>query len=660
MGCDWIKRKGQITGVNYQGKPSKLFKQLEETFGIDEAIKMYEVSRSTEFTDMFGQEPSVKTLVNFITNKNKETTPLTKEDRVDIIEMGSVPNTSAFYDNLGIFTIDEQKLKSAGYNSYEIKELKNNTELQDKVKSALERLQNTQDLEATPTETTETTNEFNSFGKLKPINQNIVQKEVINTLGGIAERRIFDEALNEIQYPNFQMSVNRDTLFQEMQRYKIAEVYTEVDGEIRPENNTETEQILPLVVKLSNNKSLFLGLDTLTSLDLDILQDNEVQTRQVLSDLENNLIGEGLDVIGLKDKAIDQEMQLFLVPLFKFLSAPNKENTKEFSEVYDKYFEKDIAPKIEKIKSDKTDRVFVKLKTNLSEEDVYKQQGLIKAGEDLWIKTAKEDLQTLYNNLRTYVEKYPKDITLEEYVSKNLPVDFNNVENAEAVVLYKMYFDVINDVINDAVNDASNFTGDYQYLTNEYISDFHIAHLKEKQKNSPLYKNFYSNFGVNKDGIYLVNNDNITLEKVKIYADENLKNYSLLSKQMPNLKEAGEIENRRDKVINNPNLVSSFEGQIYTLANDTEIIAKNTTEEFIKINKNIYEKVDNIGDLSLYLQINTNVGSYNQVNVEQPTTETDLSFYQYLNESPGKFTDASQYLKKTEKNKITEENFNCK
>lgn len=625
--CDWKITKGQIVGAMYNGKPSKLFNTLEKEFGLEQAVKMYELSRSTEFVGMFGEESNIKTLLNYITSENKSSEELSADDFVDLIETG-VPDVKAFYSDLGIFTINEQKLKSAGYNSYEINLLKNDIDLQSRVKNAVERLQNTENVNVTPIQSTEVLNDVNNFGKLRPVNSNILQKEVVETLGGITDMNEFEQALNQLPYPNFQATVNKDQLFQEMQQYKKAEAYIEVNGEIRPQKNTETALTLPLVMKVTDNKELFSDLTTISELDLDILQNNEVETRQVLAEIEKNLLSEGLDVVGLKDKPIDEDLQLFLVPLIKFISNPTTQNTTEFSDIYDKYFQNNIEPKTDVVKSTQSDRLFVTLKTNLSEEEVYEKSGLVKAGENLWIKTAKEDLETLYKNVGVKRE----DLTL--------PQDFNNADNAEAVALYKQYFKIAQ--VKETVKEIKFFTNieNQDYLKSEFVSDFHIEHLKEKQKNSDKYRNFYSNFGVNKDGLYLINDDEITLEKIKLYADENLKNYSLLSKQMPSLKEMdiNTNTNERDTVVNYPETADIFDGQTHTIGETGEIIAKNSINPFIRIGQNVYEKLDQVGNLSLYSQLPVNKSEYNVVGVNQPITNTDLSYYEYLeNEQEIKF-----------------------
>jgi hypothetical protein len=235
----------------------------------------------------------------------------------------------------------------------------------------------------------------------------------------------------------------KEDLFKQMQEYKKADVFIEVEGEIRQKNNVETEITIPLTTKIITNEVIKDSLDNLLNINLDILSDNYEQTEKVLTAIENELISNGLDVVGLSKKPIDSELIEFLKELTIFINSPTRENTKSYANLSDEYFERDVTPQKTVIKTDKK-LEYVTLNTNLSEEEVYTKSGLIKVKDNLYVKSAKESLEKLYSNLETYTEKYPKDKTIQEYVQEQIAKTkgFNNAENAEAVYLYKMYFNI--------------------------------------------------------------------------------------------------------------------------------------------------------------------------------------------------------------------------
>jgi hypothetical protein len=480
------------------------------------------------------------------------------------VSVDSLVNT--FYDEFGIFSVSAEKLKASKlYSDYEIRNLQNDVELQEKVRLSLEALINTENAkESLPQQNqTEKTGIINSFGKLVSINPEIIEKEIVEKLGGTTQDE-FNQIVEDIEYS----TVNREGLFEEMQEYKKADVFIEVEGEIRQKNNVETEITIPLTTKIITNEAIKDSLDNLLNINLDILSDNYEQTEKVLTAIENELISNGLDVVGLSKKPIDSELIEFLKELTIFINSPTKENTKSYANLSDEYFERDVTPQKTAIKIPQTsdnvvlntkisrngqtitvyraqkdnrkqgvdrqsnqygiyfsenrnstkiygDKIeeyvlniqnpivlkdtawnlslmpkyiydglitkgydgavwdrkgemyeiiafypeqvvkkepiknikkleYVTLNTNLSEEEVYIKSGLIKVKDNLYVKSAKENLEKLYSNLETYTEKYPKDKTIQEYVQEQIAKTkgFNNAENAEAVYLYKMYFNI--------------------------------------------------------------------------------------------------------------------------------------------------------------------------------------------------------------------------
>lgn len=777
-------------------------------------------------------EPTLQEVTNYVASNNRTEAELNQNQKADLINvLISTPDFKAedFYDEFGMFVIPKKH-----YSRYELLTLEN----EEQIKEAVDALLNTDFTPNVETnQTVEQINEKNVFGKLVNLNPNISEKE-----------KLREQVLNG-----------------EREDYKTAEVLIEtLDGELISAKNTETEQILPLVVKETFKTDL---IDSIQNLSLSTLQQGEEQTRIVLKAIENDLISQGIDAIGLSQKPIDEELVDFLNTAKTFINSPTKENTKTFAEKSDTYFERDLETKIDVVKSEKTDRNYVKLNTNLTEEQLYEKKGLIQSelGKGIYIQTAKEALEDLYNNLRTYTEKYPKGTTLEQYVQEQISeMNYDNAENAEAIVLYKMYFNVNNkenenkqlspteeqgrstagriaeeatnilrgsgrtiskntpreeqinklriwsydngyyiedyeklgefkdkgmesqvyyNSENDSVikvndlefydtpleyfdsiaihnqlfpeapytvkgfttrqdtfefaviveqpfikadrgatnlevfeelskmgygkigenmytngrytiedlhegnilidennnlffidpvvrinteNNTDNairsvqkqFTGNYNYLTEDYVSDFYIEQLKEKQKNSPKYRNFYSNFEVNEKGINLVNTDDITMQQIEIYADDNLRQYSLLSKQMPNLKVDDINENQRDLIVNNPQTLEEYKKDLFRV-NDNTIILKDNIETFVKVNGEIYENVETDNNLSVFAKIETPISDYYQYNIKQPKTNIKLSDYNYLATQEELFTSPKKYLKQEEKNQIKNDKFNC-
>lgn len=650
MACNWIiNNSGEIVGVKTKnGEDSKLFKDLASKFGNSKASELYAVSQSENFKEIHQttmEEPSSKNVVRYVAQQNESKENLTQEQIIELQDFDKVDKqklVSAFYDDFGLFYTDVKKLvKSGMYSQYEAQTINSDINLQRQIKSSLERLKNS---DVTPQESVEIKRErsleVNSFGKLKAINPQTVYENIKETLVGIKDRNEFDAKLEELGYLN----VNYNQIFEDLKQYKKAEVFIEVQGQIRQKSKTQTELILPLVAKQTDN----IKIEELLNFKLDFLQRNQNTTVELLREIEQELINEGIDVRGLSDKTIDENLIDFLNVTNNFIQSPTKENTSIFATISDIFFERDLSPQTKAIKGQEN-KDYVQLDTNLSEEQIYEQAGLIKSGIDnIWIKTAKENLEELYNNLRTYTEKYPKDKTLEEYVQEQIPImdGFNNAENAEAVYLYKMYFDIQEKEQVVEKQDIKNFKGDYEYLTNGFVSDFYIDMLKGQHKD----------FSVNERGIYLLNNDSQTISNLKLTASEDLKQYSLISKQLPDLTEEyseNVFINARVDALNNPQTIKKFTGQLFKL-NENEVIIKGSTEEFLKIGDEIYESVAKQSNLNHFIKLESNNSDYNIINSEISESNIKLEDYKYLETSPDTFISAKNY--KTNKS-LTE--FNC-
>ena len=756
------------------------------------------------------QEATPEQVVRFVTEENQSKRELSAEQKVAVRNFG-VANTEnlkerlldAFYDNEGVFFVSESKLiKSGLYSAYEASNLKNDISLQEKVKSALEAFKNTSDVysEDISDDQVDKINTFNSFGKLVK-----VKKQV--------------EPLQSV------------------------ETFQEIDGQL-VEEPVDNVDLLLSYKSAEENQELEDDLNVLLTVSDEVLLRNEA-TKTVLENVERLAIADGLDLIGLADKQFDRP---FMQSLLNFVISPNKENTANFSQEYKRLFQKNSEVKLTGLNREVDNKEYVVVNTTLSEQEVYKQKGFIKVEDNLYIKTNSQPLEELYEVVRTYTEKYPKEMTLEQYVQQETGKlqGFTNPEIAEAVVLYKMYFNLnnqeneqlsqtenfktnrggknatdatnflrsesrtneknssdrqktklenfaktnkiwvedykklgeyigkgmesevflskdgskvfkVNDlefydtpldylntinkqnelfpeasynligftrrgdtgnfafiveqsfieaergatqqevnteleklgflVVGEAESykkdnvelldlhegnvvvdkkgnlffidpvifveevgqapkkevkqDTSNFTGNYEYLTEDFPADFYKEMLAEKKKDSVKYNNYYVHFGIDEKGIYLNEVDSNTLENIKDFADENMKQYSVISKRIPNIAEQTEEvfsteQTRRDEAINNPNSVEKFTGEYVKTASDN-VIAKNTQKEFIKVENEIYELWDDLGNLSMYTKVASNNSPYFAVNTKKTGTNEDLNSYTHLLTTPEKF-----------------------
>lgn len=139
----------------------------------------------------------------------------------------------------------------------------------------------------------------------------------------------------------------------------------------------------------------------------------------------------------------------------------------------------------------------------------------------------------------------------------------------------------------------TNIQIDSEYLLNDFVADFAAEKLKNPTE-------FNRQFKITETGIELASNDIITLETIKAYIQDGAKyskeiaDYSLLSKDIPNLKEkdsftVDSVLDKRVKAVNDINSVSRPTTEI-TIIDEDSFSAPNETQQFIRINNNVYEQ----------------------------------------------------------------------
>lgn len=857
LGAITSETRGQNSWLNF-GKYAEQNKtaKVEDTIFADQKTGlMPEWTWKEGFDTGFSQtnEPSLQTVLNYVTQKNANTKTLTNDQLVDAQNMFlgiSDFNVEDFYDKDGFFIIPPKY-----YSPYELRNIENNPEIKNKIKSAVEALQNSNvELQPQDISNLEKTTDITSFGKLRNLNPYIVKQEIIETLAGTT-REEFDQRIEEIEYPAFQKSVNKDQLFEEVQQYVIAAEMQQIDDTITAKPVDDVDTLLALK-KEDINFDLLDNIDAIIEKDADVLENNSEVVAEILDQIVVQAAESAIDLQG-----ITLDLQ-FLGELRAFVLGTNP----TFTESYREFFNKSVEQKTAAIKKSEKDRNYVKLNTTLSEEQVYEQQGLIKVEDGIYIQTAKEPLEELYTNLSTYTEKYPKNQTLQQYVQQQITAmeDFQNAENAEAIFLYKMYFDV-NDISSDDVLtdengqpqiyyhssntkgitsfsttvsgddfskggffvtpkkgwdfaksgieyeliirenpseifDINNENHQLQYTTyiferygledskitktdlssilsgksnyitvfnqkykqeveaiskkyksqniydemgdfirvstpqeqviedwlqypdntnstnkvlqnlshisrrhilyknylsierngdiiekmgfrgafvmegglqnihlyntdrveivnrerdilvkptsnfkgnpKEFESNFYAEALKEKLKDSHKWKNYYSNFEFTPQGITLLNSDPITLAKIEPYLSDQMRNYSSISRLLPNFhveQPQDSLQTRRDLAVNYPESITPLEGQ-YSKIDSNNIIVKNSTAEFVKVNGEVFEFVENEGNLSLFGKVEKNTTPYLQAETQQTESTVNINNYIYLENTPEKFT----------------------
>ena len=306
--------------------------------------------------------------------------------------------------------------------------------------------------------------------------------------------------------------------------------------------------------------------------------------------------------------------------LKNFIENPSIQNTAEMNK---------NAPQREKvIKIAEQERDLVYLETLKTEQELFDEMSLLKTEVDnVYHRIEKVDLE----ELKTALEL--EDTTTE-------------------LEAYKEYFNYSE--VKDSKADTytpSKISTDLNYLMEDFVADFNIAVLTNPTNE------FYNKFYVNEKGINLKYADPISIAQIEAGIKDNVKygqelaDYSVISKNMPNLKEDISYEDRLLEAVNNRNLLKK--PKIVSPVDRNTILVENETNEFLNYNGEVFQLKNKEGNSSVYMKINT---------------ENDLNYYQtevftqdYLDQVKVTEQKLEKYnnTKKLFKEKDLGDNFSC-
>ena len=325
----------------------------------------------------------------------------------------------------------------------------------------------------------------------------------------------------------------------------------------------------------------------------------------------------------LKEKLLDYGIKLDEVDPFtlkNFLENPSVENTLALNR---------NAPQREKvIKIANQERDLVFLETNKTEEQLFEELDL---------------LQTETENVYHRIERVDF-----EQMKQALDLD-KNISELQA---YKDYFGYKESPTKkENLYQSAIIETDIEYLKDEFVADFNAEILK-----NPNHE-FYNKFEVNEKGISLKYNDPVSIAQIQAYLQDDVKlgkelaDYSVISKNMPNLKDAVSYEDRLLEAVNNRNLLKK--PKIVSPVDRNTILVENETNEFLNYNGEVFQLKNKEGNSSVYMKINT---------------ENDLNYYQtevftqdYLDQVKVTEQKLEKYndTKKLFKEKDLGDNFSC-
>lgn len=610
--------------------PSLMQDILEFTeFDTEQALDLYGVVLTDEFIDMNIENPTLKKVTSFIEQDNiNNSGKLTKEDRNNLLNlsvqreyMNDIKERFINAFNVeGEFGIDMVQLMESGlFKERDVMNM-NSSENIEKIKKLYYKLNNTDEKFESITSNINVKSDL--FDKLNPdqflqnsynfyINAQ-TKNDVLNIANEVGDDLILDnpELAEEIL-----KAVNNKQSFVQYETDMLT-------GQVVRKQANDTAVRLTQTLDTNQDFSGFMEqIDFLRTLPIESYVEDLEVIQSYISNIETQAQDLGLDLSGLaitiEDSTYSDTLD-YLDSLYNFLSDINdtsiqeltdytissmQETIPEYAEAHNSYFKLEPQPTKTTLDRVKGNGVYLHVESNLSEEDLFKANSILKVRDNIYQKiTDDKSLSELYdliflnpnvlpkNTLSVSVTELNRDLIYEEidqYISdlaKENLTEYSDIEAVKKIEVYKMLNNIQNDMSTTELNGLDKMNID------KFLVDFNKLSLKNPTVRDYFY---YSNRGLEanqvigeysareiKNSISESDFDNLVLYS-KLSGNESLQYFTNYNNDISS-------ENKRDYYANNMNQLKAFDGNYYE---NQGFVVANTQQDFIKIKNRLYEQV---------------------------------------------------------------------
>lgn len=486
----------------------------------------------------------------------------------------------------------------------------------------------------------------NEEGSLE--NPFINEAEAIQEIGGIKTEEEFKQALDA---SNLDYLKTETSLFEEMSEFNNIPVKVETPEGLQDKINTEVRDTLEATLREPTNTSLQTSLTNIEGYTPEVWNSSPEAIKTLLRDIEKQAIDVNVDLKGLTDsyETKTQEEVLDVTRALDFmLNSPTPESMNHFVNTYQDFTNvvDVIERKVVKVEPKYREYPLVALDTISSEYKSFKDNGLLEIQDGVYIKTDGniKTLEEVEEVMSTNLQVFPEDVVQGDINNKSIVLEDLNtyvegkmaeivindsefdIATVKKLVYYKTYFNVEKQVPQtvsiDKINDISALDiKNTEYLTTEYIAEVRNQQLRQVH---PVLNNLV----FNEKGISLRYTDEISVDQMNDYLKDNedLRNYFLLSKNTNfNIEmevTQNEVSNQVERnYFSNGGEIQPYKNS-YTKINE-ETVQTKTTEDFIKINGEVYERTAD----ELFSKLPQTNPDFYELNIEAPTLNVDSSYY---------------------------------
>lgn len=536
----------------------------------------------------------------------------------------------------GVFNIDiEEAVNSGLFTQQEIEDLD-----VVKVQDILSKIEGQLALDDIIVETEERSHTYVNadnktiFGTAQKISQREFDNEIIRAVDSFTNKETFLKGIRKLPYTEFVQKVQDDEAYADsiMEKFnglsKIPKLSV-VGNTLSDENNELHTTIRNTVLVKDKDVSVEAEIDYLNGIPQDVWEQNLEDTKEILKEVEQTLADINIDVVGISNSVNNREgVMKLLYSADALLKQVGEVTLKDFVESHKAIIETPNTIIAEKLEDKYKGLNVVSFHTNKSANFVFNNYGLIEIDENLYHKVdQKASLDVIKDYIYGQVVEGDVVIPSSFITVKDITDSKNKPKVLEGISAYLMSRPVTPQIANKELYSAYQVAfnhsqvenrekstrglveikTDEKYLKTEFISDFYNYILKEKVKDSIIYKNILSKFQINDRGIILTESvqsiDNLEYSKelkdyIRLHRDSNMKylvdtSDNILSEDL--------------LFLNFPEKLIEFEGPM--IIDGNFVITNTTVDNFIKVGNEVYRKEIVREGSDLFVKITTPTNS---------------------------------------------------
>lgn len=635
LSCRIIYKNGVASVFNADGTPSELYAEaLKQTGNQEDALNIWAVAYTDEYvasSSLEGDSATFESVMSFLDARESRRKTLTPELRNELkaaMRANGFAGLSELHRALvkvfkpkGIATFSETEVSKKIYSAEDLREI--DTDKVDETITAIEgELAKGKDITVTPDKAGGRS--FSKSDKKSPIGTNEkltseeVEQEIIAGIKDFSNAQEVDKAVDN--HP-FKDAIDSPGAFKSfLKTLRRIPVVTYNGVEVTEDNLNTTRETIT-TIKDSAERVLKIELITLNKYSDEVWAEKKDAVKRIISEMEAELSLHGVDIIGLsKSNPSRQDMIDMFSSLVEFLETSEDTAIRNFATIKDKYVTPRANTVVRNIDPAYNGLDIVYSDTLFPDNHLFETEGLIRVGENLYHRIDRENndmnktAEEVYNmfldgqiNIPTEVEDIQDPNNKEQIIkdifsyAAQMNTGYKTNHNVE-VALLQMAFAHKNYEKKNHIQEVGHIKTKKDYLKNQFVGKFYDYVLKEKLKDSFVYRTILSKFKFNENGISLdgeVNSiEDISMrdelvDYIRLRRESDMKHLlpSMVGKGLPDVIVG----------INNPDQVPEYTSVTHRYKD--YVITASTRNNLIKLNGQLYRKAAGGNGMSVFIEV---------------------------------------------------------